>query len=136
MTTVSQVRQQIADIIDDNIEGLRASAIVPDQMVAPIAIVSRRAFDPRYVFSGAKAQYELTITIYVPRTADRAMQNLLDEFVEVSGATSVIEAVQTGSNWTNVTVDYAQVVNVSEVSAVSVDTAEYLAVQLDVEVVW
>ena len=53
MTTVSQVRQQIADIIDDNIEGLRASAIVPDQMVAPIAIVSRRAFDPRYVFSGA-----------------------------------------------------------------------------------
>lgn len=136
MTTVSQVRQQIADIIDDNIEGLRASAIVPDQMVAPIAIVSRRAFDPRYVFSGAKAQYELTITIYVPRTADRAMQNLLDEFVELSGATSVIEAVQTGSNWTNVTVDYAQVVNVSEVSAVSVDTAEYLAVQLDVEVVW
>ena len=105
-------------------------------MVAPIAIVSRRAFDPRYVFSGAKAQYELTITIYVPRTADRAMQNLLDEFVELSGATSVIEAVQTGSNWTNVTVDYAQVVNVSEVSAVSVDTAEYLAVQLDVEVVW
>ena len=136
MTTVSQVRQQIADIITDNIDGLRASAIVPDQMVAPIAIVSRRAFDPRYVFSGAKAQYELTITIYVPRTADRAMQNLLDEFVELSGATSVIEAVQTGSNWTNVTVDYAQVVNVSEVSAVSVDTAEYLAVQLDVEVVW
>jgi hypothetical protein len=136
MTTVSEVREELAGIIDDNIEGLRGSAIVPDQMVGPIAVVSRRAFDPRYVFSGERAQYEFTVTIYTPRAADRAAQNLLDDWVELTGATSVIAAIQDGDNWQNVTVDYAQVVNVSEVQAVSVDTAEYLAVRLDVEVVW
>jgi hypothetical protein len=76
------------------------------------------------------------VTIYTPRAADRAAQNLLDDWVELSGATSVIAAIQDGDNWQNVAVDYAQVVNVSEVQAVSVDTAEYLAVRLDVEVVW
>ena len=136
MTTVSEVREEIAGIIDDNIDGLRGSAIVPDQMVGPIAVVSRRAFDPRYVFSGAKSQYEFTVTIYTPRAADRAAQNLLDDWVELSGDTSVIAAIENGDNWQNVTVDYAQVVNVSEVQSVSVDTAEYLAVRLDVEVVW
>jgi hypothetical protein len=35
-----------------------------------------------------------------------------------------------------VTVDYAQVINVSEVQSVSVDTADYLAVRLDIEVVF
>jgi hypothetical protein len=136
MTTVSGVRQQIADIIDDSIEGLRASAIVPDQMTGPIAVVSRRAFDPRFVFSGAKSTYELMVTIYTPRAADRAAQNLLDDWVELAGATSVIAAIQNGDNWSNVTVDYAQVINVSEVQAVSVDSADYLSVRLDVEVVF
>jgi hypothetical protein len=59
-----------------------------------------------------------------------------DDWVELSGSTSVIAALQDENNWQNVTVDYAQVVNVSEVQSVSVDTAEYLAVRLDVEVVW
>lgn len=136
MTTVSEVRTEIAGIIDDNIKGLRGSAIVPDQMVGPIAIVSRRAFDPRFVFSGAKSTYELTVTIYTPRAADRAAQNLLDDWVELTGATSVIAAIQDGDNWSNVTVDYAQVINVSEVQSVSVDTADYLAVRLDIEVVF
>ena len=136
MTTVSDVRQAMADAISDNIVGLRASAIVPDQMVAPIAVVSRQAFDPRFVFSQSKASYEFAVTIYVPRAADRAMQNLLDDFVELSGETSVIAAIQDGTNWTNVTVDYAQVVNVSEVQSVAVGTAEYLSVRLDVEVVF
>ena len=136
MTTVSEVRQAMADAIADNVEGLRASPIVPDQMVGPIAVVSRQAFDPRYVFSGAKAAYAFTVTVYVLRSADRAQQNLLDEFVELSGSQSVIAALQDEDNYPNVTLDYVQVTNVSEVQAVSVDTAEYLAVRLDVEVVW
>ena len=136
MTTVSEVRQAMADAIADNIEGLRSSAIVPDQMVGPIAVVSRQAFDPRFVFSGARASYEFTVTVYVLRSADRAQQNLLDEFVELSGSQSVIAALQDGDNYPNVTLDYVQVTNVSEVQAVSVDTAEYLAVRLDVEVVF
>jgi hypothetical protein len=48
----------------------------------------------------------------------------------------VIAALQDGDNYSNVTLDYVQVTNVSEVQAVSVDTAEYLAVRLDVEVVF
>jgi len=135
MTTVFDVRQGLADAITDG-TGLRASHYVPEQMVAPIAVVARRSFDPRFVFSQSKATYELTVSIYVDRTNDRAAQETLDGFCEVSGVGSVIAAIQNSANWLNVSVDYAQVVNVSEVQAVGIAESQYFVVQLDVEVVF
>lgn len=134
MTTVWEVREALANAVTDGC-GLRCQFYVPDQMVAPIAVVSRRAFDPRYVFSEAKAAYQFTVTVYVDRTADRTAQKTLDDYCELSGSGSVIAAIQDGDLW-SVDVDYAQVTQVGEVVAVAVSESQFLAVALDVEVVF
>lgn len=135
MPTVNEVRQGLADAITDGV-GLRAAHQWQDTLSAPIAVVTRRSFDPRYVFSGQRAAYQFLVTIYADRTNERAAQKLLDDYCELSGETSVIAAIQDGDNWTNVAVDYAQVTQVSEVQSVAVSESQFLAVSLDVEVVF
>jgi hypothetical protein len=157
MPTVTQVRDELARVITVG-AGLRAAALVQDTMVAPIAIVSRRPFDPRMIFSQAKAAYQFTVTIYVDRTDERAAQRALDNWCEIRSidlvvetdeqldaetgddllveeSASVVEAIQNGANWL-VDVDYAQVTQIGEVQAVIIGESNYLAVPLDVEVVF
>ena len=134
MPTVAQVRDELADVITTG-AGLRATPLVQDTLIAPIAVVSRRPFDPRMVLQQAKAAYQFTVTIYVDRTDERAAQRALDTYCELSGTGSVIAAIQTGSNW-SVTVDYAQVTQIGDVVPVVAGESNYLIVQLDVEVVF
>ena len=134
MPTVTEVRDQLADIITDH-AGLRAVPLVQETMIPPIAIVTRRAFDPRLVFTQSKAAYLFTVTIYVDRTVERSAQIKLDEYCELSGNDSVTAAIQNGANWT-LAVDYAQVTQIGEVQAVAIAESNYLAVALDVEVVF
>lgn len=134
MPTVTEVRDDLAAVITAG-TGLRAAPLVQDVMVAPIAVVSRRPFDPRMVLSQASAAYQFTVTIYVDRTDERAAQRALDGYCELSGTTSVLAAIQNGSLWTK-DVDYAQVVQIGDVVPVVVGESNYLIVQLDVEVVF
>ena len=133
MTTTFEVREAMAEAITDG-TGLRASSLFTDTVNAPIAIVMRQEFDPRFVFSGVKSVYQYQVTIYVDRVNERAGQIALDEYVETTGAASVIAAIQDEDNWPADLIDYAQVTNVSAVSAVAVNESQYLAVALDVEV--
>lgn len=134
MPTVSDVRDALAAAITTG-TGLRSSPLVQDTMVPPIAVISRRPFDPRLIFSQSKAAYEFNVTLYAGRTNERASQIALDEWCELSGSGSVIAAIQNGSNW-SVNVDYALVTNVSEVQAVAIAESNYLVVELTVEVVF
>jgi hypothetical protein len=59
----------------------------------------------------------------------------LDEYLELTGNDSVTAAIQNSANWT-LTVDYAQVTQIGEVQAVIIGESNYLAVPLDVEVVF
>lgn len=135
MPTVQEVRQGLADAITDGV-GLRSAPMWQDTFTAPIAIVTRREFDPRMVFTGTKATYGFTVTIYADRTNERTAQVILDDYCELDGPGSVVAAIQDGNNWPNVTVDYAQVTRVGEVQAVAQGESQYLAVALDVEVVF
>ena len=134
MPTVTQVRDDLADVITAGC-GLRAAALIQDTMVAPIAIVSRRAFDPRLVFAQSKAAYLFTVTVYVDRTDERAAQRALDTLTEISGSGSIVAAIQNGALW-SVSVDYAAVTQIGEVQAVAIAESNYLAVPIDVEVVF
>jgi hypothetical protein len=134
MPTVAEVRDSLAEAIT-TATGLRCSALVPDQMVAPIAVISRREFDPRYVFTGDRATYLFRVTIYADRTNERVAQIALDEYTELSGELSVLAAIQDGDNWT-ATIDYAQVTLIGEVQSTAIAESQYLVVSLDVEVVW
>lgn len=135
MPTVQEVRQALSDAITDGV-GLRAAPMWQDTFTAPIAIVTRREFDPRLVFTGTTASYEFTVTIYADRTNERTAQVLLDDYCELDGSGSVVAAIQDEANWPNVTVDYAQVTRVGEVQSVAQGESQYLAVALDVEVVF
>lgn len=134
MPTVTEVRDDLAAVITAG-TGLRAAPLVQDTMVAPIAVVSRRPFDPRMVLSQASAAYLFAVTIFADRTNERASQRLLDSYSELSGSTSVLAAIQDGTLW-SVDVDYAQVTQIGDVQAVIVGESNYLAVELLVEVVF
>lgn len=134
MPTVTEVRDDLAAVITAG-TGLRAAPLVQDAMVAPIAVVSRRPFDPRMVLQQAKAAYQFTVTIYADRTDERAAQRKLDAYCELSGSTSVLAAIQNGSLWSE-DVDYAQVTQIGDVQAVIIGESNYLAVEMAVEVVF
>lgn len=132
---MTEVRDALANAITAG-TGLRASALVLDTMAPPIAVVARQPFDPRLVFTQAKAAYQFAVRIYAGRTNERAAQEALDGWCELSGAGSVIAAIQNDANWGAVDVDYAVVTNVGEVQAVAIGESVYLTVELTVEVVF
>ena len=134
MPTVQDVRSALADAIA--VTGLRSAPMWQDTFTAPIAIITRREFDPRLVFTSSRAAYEFTVTIYADRTNERTAQILLDDYCELSGATSVVAAIQDDANWSSVDIDYVQVIRIGEVTASSQGESNYLAVPLDVEVVF
>lgn len=158
MPTVSDVRDSLAAAITAG-TGLRATALVQDVLVAPIAVVSRRAFDPRLVFSQSKTAYQFTVTVYADRTDERSAQQQLDDWVDVVGIRDLL--LETGDNWLledgsltsaesfpsvvlaiqddalwGVTVHYAQVTRIGEVQAVIIGESNYLAIELEIEVVF
>lgn len=137
MPTIAQVRADIANVLQTNLSGWRASAYVGDQVNPPHIKVGMPAFDPRLIFSQAKSSHTFRCTAYAPRATTEQSEAKLDALCELTGSGSFIATIQNGSLW-SVTVDYAQVVNVSEVQVTTfgTDGTEYLARSFDVEVVW
>jgi hypothetical protein len=134
MPTVQDVRSALADAIA--VTGLRSAPMWQDTFTAPIAIITRREFDPRLVFTSNRAAYQFTVTIYADRTNERTAQILLDDYCELSGDGSIVAAIQDDANWSSVDIDYVQVIRIGEVTASSQGESNYLAVPLDVEVVF
>ena len=134
MPTVQDARSALADAIA--VTGLRSAPMWQDTFTAPIAIITRREFDPRLVFTSNRAAYQFTVTIYADRTNERTAQILLDDYCELSGAGSIVAAIQDDANWSSVDIDYVQVIRIGEVTASSQGESNYLAVPLDVEVVF
>lgn len=136
MTTIAEVRQNLADIAD-SLDGWHGSQYVGDAAVAGVIKVFRPEFDPRVVFGGGVMQLTFRCVAYAKRVESRTSEAALDALAELTGAGSFIAAVANGDNW-SVTVDYAQVVNVGEVSVSTFgsDGVEYLVCPFDIEVVW
>ena len=134
MTTIAQVRQGLADAITAG-TGLRGEAIVHDSINAPCFEVVRKEMDPRMIFSGAKAQYQFTVRVFQGRTSVIAAQEAIDDLCEINGDGSLLQAVETSSNW-DITIDYAEVTRIGETGGAERGGIEYLMVEFDVEVVW
>jgi len=136
MTTIADVRTDLVNVLA-NIPGWSTSnGYVGDQLNTYSFKVSRSAFDPRMVFSQAKATHQFTVAAYAPRATPEVSEAALDALCELSGEGSLIATVQDGTNW-SVTVDYAVVTNCGEVQSITwIDGVEYLAVQFTIEVCW
>lgn len=138
MTTIADVRGQMATILGSNVTGMHGGfAYLADTLVnLPAAHVARPGYDPRLVFGGTKQAYKFQVFVYAPRTLDRQVQILLDTFAEPSGATSVTAALQNDANWGSVTVHYAEVTFIGPIKETEIAGVPYFVVAFDVEVVW
>ncbi len=136
MTTIADVRTDLVNVLA-NIPGWSTSnGYAGDRLNTYSFKVSRSAFDPRMVFSQAKATHQFTVAAYAPRATPEVSEAALDALCELSGEGSLIATVQDGTNW-SVTVDYAVVTNCGEVQSITwIDGVEYLAVQFTIEVCW
>ncbi len=77
------------------ITGLRASDTIPEQINPPIAIVSVGNIDYSRSFSGTGlTAFNFVVTVFVSRPSTRTGQNLLDDYMEPTGATSVKVALE------------------------------------------
>ena len=132
MTTIAQVRDALADVVSAT--GLPALAYLSDTVNTPCAHVYPKAMDPRLVFSQAKAEYPFGVIVYTNRTEPHEAQTMLDLCRELTGAQSILQAVQ--GEWTVGVVDYCTVTRISEVETVEVAGVSYLIVEFDLEIVW
>lgn len=135
MTTIRQVREAMAAAITAGAElpGSAVDGAVPNSGTFQVV---RGAYDPRFVFSGTKQMYPFKVRVFAGVAANDANVRLLDEYAEAEGDRSIVAAVQNGTLWPDGLVDYAQVVQVSEVALASYPEAQFLMVEFDVEVVW
>lgn len=132
--SVTAVRQGLKDAVS-TVSGLRASAYKRDTVNPPCAEVTPGEWDPRTVLDADRSTREFIVTLYGGRTSEDTAQTLLDGYCEMSGATSVINAIQSDADLNGgTTADYAQVTNVSELIVVTVGAIDLLAVRLTVEV--
>lgn len=133
MTTIADVRQSIAQCVETT--GLRCSAYITDQRNPPCAQVLRKEYDPRFVFSAAKTTYLFTVLVFAARAAEVVSAKQLDGYGEPDGVGSLTAAIQNSDNW-DVTVDFAQVIQVGAETVMEIGGQQFLVVELDVEVVW
>jgi hypothetical protein len=137
--TVAQVRQALADACA-TVSGLRSAPYMPDQINPPVAVVTPGDFDPRLTLGETKSQRQFVVSVYTGRTAETAAQKLLDSYCELSGATSVIAAIQGSAGLNGATggtyADYAEVTNVSALKVSTIGLTEYLLVDFEIEVVF
>lgn len=89
--------QQQADGLETRlatITGLRVFDHVPDVFAPPCAFVLPDVVNYWEGFSGGDARHEWTVTIIVGRTADRAAQRSLFEYISYSGTKSIRAAIE------------------------------------------
>lgn len=137
MTTIAQVREQMATICQ-GVSGINGSSAYLADAVAntPGVHISRQAFDPRLVMSKARAGYPFQLVVYGSRLLDKQSQQLLESFCEPSGTTSITAAIEDGTKWGTVDVNYASVTNIGAIQESAVAGVTYFVVVFDVEVVW
>jgi hypothetical protein len=134
--TIADVRAGLADaVLASGLE--RCQPYLLDLVNPPEAHIGKGPMDPNFVFTNAKSAYAFRITLFMPRAPAEASQAAIDEYCEVNGERSIRAAIANGANWPDNLVDYAKVTQISEVFVSDrSDGSQYLAVNIDVEVVW
>ncbi len=133
MSNVNDACQALADAAA-TVDGLRAKAYVDDTINPPEAQVFNRAFDPRLTLGGSpKRVVALGVRVFVRRSELRTAQIQLRDFMEQTGATSVLESLEDEDNY-SADVDMVEVIQIGQPFETSSGDAVYLAVDFDVDV--
>lgn len=133
-TRIEHVRRALADAA--SYSGLPVSAYETDTIVTPAGQVTRRAMDPRTVFTAATNVYAFSVIVYANRVDEIAAQRYLDALADVSGDVSLKAAIENEDRWPADLVHYAQVTRIGEIATYEVAGVAYLGFAVDVEVVF
>jgi hypothetical protein len=121
---------QMADGLESRlgtIPGLRVFDHVPDAFAVPCAFVMPETVNYWGAFAGGDAETIWTVTVVVGRTANRAAQKNLYEFVSYSGVNSIRAAIE-GDRTLGGKVQTCLVESASNMRILSQADADYLAV--------
>ncbi len=117
------------------VTGLRGKAYSDDQINPPEAQVFNRAFDPRLTLGGSpKRMVALGLRVFVRRTDLRSAQDDLRDYMDQTGSTSILAALEDSDNWP-VGTDYVEVVEIGQPFETEAAGAVYLAVDFHIDVV-
>lgn len=125
----------IADALA-TIDGLNTKPGWDDKIVAPEAQVFNRGGDPRMTLgNSARRVLPLGVRVFVQRGDAIEGQYELREYMEKTGVSSVIQALEDDANYPT-TVHYVEVTNIGAPFQTELtDAVAYLAVDFDVDVV-
>jgi len=114
------------------VSGLRVSTDVPDQINVPMAVLELNSVNYDQAFQQGMTQYNFTISLFVARASERNAQRKLDAYAD-TGASGIKDAVQSDRTLGGAAYD-VRVVDMSNISAVSLGEVSYLAADFTVSV--
>lgn len=118
-----------------NVDGLRCSEFVADQVTCPMGALRLEDIDYDLVFADGPATYQFVLTVYLMRANEKGAQQLADAYAEPTGATSVKAAVETAAVAAAMGVDSINVKTFKGIGTAKVGDVDYLAVQFEIEVI-
>lgn len=132
MATLTDIRNGLATRLA-TIPGLRVSAILPENLNPPIAVVGPESIT--YDLNGRNGlhQYTMTVTVIVARADARSAQAQLDAYVAPSGSASVKAAIEADRSLGG-TVDTCRVTTVTNYAVTDTLDVPYLGLDFTVEV--
>lgn len=125
MATVKAVRTAIATNLSA-ISGLRTAYRVPETLTPPIAVVMPPSITYDSSFGRSMDTYEFRVMVFVGRMDTRTAEDLLDAYMNSTGATSVKTAIESDSTLGG-TIQDLRVTAMREAGPVVVGDTAYLA---------
>lgn len=125
---------EIADGLRTNlatISGLRVFDHVPDSFAPPCAFVMFDSVDFNNAFRSGNPRYSFTVTVVVGRNSDRAAQESLNTYLDMTGATSVYVALNSDSTLGGKAQDLV-VASAENMRMIAAGEITHLAVDFDV----
>lgn len=132
MASIYALRTGLATNIG-TISGLRASAELPDNPNPPIAVINLESIDYHGAMRDGLTTYNFVVSVIVGRSAEREMQRKLDAYCDVSGATSVKQAIESNRTLSGACYDLI-VTSSSSIGNVIINDQTYLAAEFTVTV--
>lgn len=104
MADIGDLREGLSGALDQ-VDGLRSSDLLLDQINPPVAMIQPEPFDFDAVL-GSGEDPVFRITILVSRTSERGAQKKLDSFLAFTGPTSIKAALEQDKTLSGVCADW------------------------------
>ena len=129
--SIADIRKGLAANIA-TIRGLRVAETIPDNPSPPIAVISLAGVQYDGAFHGGLVTYNFVVSVIVGRVAEREAQRRLDGYIS-TGSGSMKAAVESDKTLGGAAYD-VKVTELSNIGAVSLNDATYLAADFSIQV--